>query len=494
MDFEKRYERALSALRRTPVGGPDRANAAKEPFGRRRSRLGLLAPVGALLLIVSVSILVLPMSAPALSLDAMRRAVLASGSYHMIETSPSGDVRREVWSKGDKTLYALGAGWTMCRGDGWEWRITPWAKTAVIARPMVEDQHETYDNLDDLILRLQKGVTDGSTVRKASESKDIQRIAIEGKWIGGRTLQVRYVITANSKSRLPSAIETYTRTVDSVPWKLSTKSKITFGVRLNDSIFEFRPPKGYVVYDDFQALKMIEDGVAGNRPKVTVGGVTVTLLGAFHERSGWVRILWCGGATPPANCEAGVLDEKRVGYVVETEFESDDRNRPRNHGIAPKGERPKMQRVGFDRPYQIRPLFWVKGTPIYCLRTTVEYAWPLRPRKLKVILPVCQEGEPKDIKLGSYGMTFRSNGVQVGSAEFEVETLPVSFLARALRSIDPNMMHQWSCAPVKSVRADQKRSSRIILDNELKFMRAQQADANASLKAYLRKGSSKIQK
>ncbi len=469
MGFDRRLSKACRDLRRL---------ARPRPPAHLRTRI--LYPVGAVSVVgVGIAVGLSLLSSPVRAFGwADLTATYGKVPAAYIRTLDSrGQISREEWHKGKKRRYQdqmrMSAGFD---GEHW-WQIDPWLGIArkSLSSPFLEGNDEP--SIDRILAEQRERSKSFHVSQEPTEFEGRKLIAFEvvstPKWAYGEPFRMR--ILADPTTRLPVRIEGFRkRTAKDANWARYSVKQYFYPKELPDAHFAFQP-KGLVVYDE--AAMAASMRAAAKAPGQTVGGVEVRLLGAFQEESGEVHILWTGGATPNVDMEAAALDEKGVGYGVALEVEEDDRNRPRNQGAAPKPKTPKLSRLGFDRPYRLRPYCWLDGVPVYSLRATTEYRWPNVSRELKVRIPVCAPG-PDRVFEDKYGFQRISNGVFVGLAEFDIATTPCGFFPFFVRQFDPKKMPSIAHHPLRSMHFDAERHKLLERTGTDRWM-ARQSEVNA---------------
>ncbi|MEQ1822720.1 MAG: hypothetical protein ABL949_09430 [Fimbriimonadaceae bacterium] len=291
-----------------------------------------------------------------------------------------------------------------------------------------------------------------STKKVQRDSTTESVTTAEGTWKdGGR--RFKHVYTCREPD-LPYRIDYYS--VDVKGARLIGYTAIDYPKAIDPTVFEFNPPKDLPLLDHKKARAAILEGIAGKGETASADGETITFLGALQERQGdGVYLLYTGGATPHIDCTASVVDEKGVKRNVSIYYEEDDRERPRNFGIPDKATqsagKQKVSRLGFDRPIQIRPLSWVNGTAVYALHVRLGKMNSMQPTKLTINLPICKKGKSRVVQFDSKYAKFQSEGEQVGSGEFRVETIPVDFVGTIMRQLDPQRLNSWGSVPLRNL-------------------------------------------
>lgn len=469
MSFDRRTRKAIEALRSVRPEGESSLVHLKSPAPRSFVKVwasGLCAlAIGAAFLVFA------PTRASAI--ERMERALASVRTYHVRYFV--GDTKAsETWREGAKVRWwGVNTADSGCDGK-LEWTIH-FPRTSG-GRPVPEGSlgyAMVTDEIDPRIALL-ANPSAKTKLQMLTESQlkfpphlkqkgmvlngeHVTAISIEGVWKqGGRFRDIFYCREDDTPIRVDYY---YFRKEVAV---MNGYELYDYPDDIPDSVFAFSPPEGMPILDHVKARRAIRDGVAGKTLSATADGVTINVLGAFQEKGGGLYVLWSGGATPHVDCTAAILDSQGKGYDGSIFLEEDDRNRPRNLGKLPKGAaKPKLSRLGFDRPYVIRPLSWVDGKPIYALHTYLERSLALKPADYLVRIPICKLGPVRVLRPNPKWAMYQSSGQQVGVATFKVSSIPIENLAFLLRALDPKALNSWGSAPLKMESVDMDRKKRI---------------------------------
>ncbi|MEQ1932753.1 MAG: hypothetical protein ABL962_02575 [Fimbriimonadaceae bacterium] len=447
MLFNSRYRNALATLR------------AVEPEGHvaKKRRQPLKFVVGGVS-VATIATLSLLFSVPKDALAQMSQrlaSVRASHTRYFVGKT----VAYEVWQDGVKRRYHYVN--TIDRGYDGEsvWIVYPaHPNNGGKGYSLISDEEpdgfgyngtSARQSISSLDPKYVKGLK--VTTKKVPRDSTTESVTTaEGTWKdGGR--RFKHVYTCREPD-LPYRIDYYS--VDVKGARLIGYTAIDYPKAIDPTVFEFHPPKDLPLLDHKKARAAILDGVAGNGETASAGGETITFLGALQERQGdGVYLLYTGGATPHIDCTASVVDEKGIKRNVSIYYEEDDRERPRNFGIPDKavksGGKPKISRLGIDRPIQLRPLSIVNGTPVYALHVRLGKMNAMLPTRLTISLPICKKGKNRVLQLDEKWAKFQSEGEQVGSGVFEVKTIPVDFVGTIMRQLDPKALNSWGSVPLR---------------------------------------------
>ena len=273
----------------------------------------------------------------------------------------------------------------------------------------------------------------------------------------------RLVVQIEPNGRRPLKVE-YFHNQDG-QWNLSSGQRFEYPVTIGDDVFAFRPPEGYIVYDFDEIVEGFDKNISGAGESKSVNGVTIRLVGAYKSEDGSVIVVWTGGACPPPLARVGAYEKKGIGLRCDVIIEGDDRNRPKNHGIAPKVKPKPVTRDQWIET--IRPLGYRRGVPFYGMRAILGSGlkhWiapgsvPEKnsPVELTVVLPVCKSIAPKLVRPKKGWVLHRVVSEQVGNATFHVTARPVDQFFNLIYKLDPEHMPMLGSTPMTSMDLPKK--------------------------------------
>ena len=447
----KQYEKALKSVRATaPTMGIETVYARYQAFDRPVRRIkGAVLYSGLALIPVLATIATLLLSRPAeaVTLADMADALSSQNAVHItyrpVNGGVEGDVYREEWRKGTK--YRHRYGFVFVRRDpqwwdsGFDGQSTWWVdfqhKSVEIGISLPGYQNRELETIDDIIERYRSASRENPKIeRKVVNGLETLIFQAHRKYDYS---PFRVEVTADPETSLPIEEKTF-RITSQGKWVLGGIVRFEYPDDIPDEFFEPQVPEGFVVYDYDKIVRGLLAGFKGDAPKQTVKGIEITLLGAFQERDGTVRILWTGGAVPPLFAEAAVFDTGGRQHLVDFWFENDDRTRERNYGIPPENPPPRVARE--DIVKKLRPMGFHKGEPYYCLQFNPGRVEPNQPVTYNVVIPVCKPVEPYIQQPDKY-VKHEASGKQVGYATFRVTTIPVRGWGFVITDqIDPDHM------------------------------------------------------
>lgn len=455
----KRFEKAMKRLRATaPTTGIEAAyenlGARNRPVKRLKGVIlysGLAAAVPALLLCL---LFLFPKPAEAVSLQEIADALKGAETVHLERfrvltgNEADGESYYESWRQGEK--FRIRSGFSNLNTTGIEvhvylpsdsgfdgkraWRVDHSDKSVVIGTLQWAEKKKP-ENLDDYIERYISVARENPKISR-SVKNGIETIVFQAHSKLDYS-PFRYEITVDQETKHILKEKKINLTTQG-KWVLRNLVRFSYPKNIDDSFFAPHVPAGYMVYDNFKVLDNLKAAFSGDAPKRVVEGVEITLLGAFQEKDGRVRILWTGGAAPPLFAEAAVFDTKGKQELASFWHEADDRTRERNYGVPPKD--PPKQIPAADRIVKLRPMGFYKEQPYYCLRINPGPIEGNASTTYNVVLPVCKQVEPYIQQPGQY-MKHESTGKQVGVATFRVTTTPVVFWDfEIIKLLDPDRM------------------------------------------------------
>jgi hypothetical protein len=296
---------------------------------------------------------------------------------------------------------------------------------------------KALDTVDKMVEQFRTSAKAGAVVTRVEKGEfDVVTFEGKSKYDGSR---FKFEISAERKSGLPLEQRKYIWSTTG-KWTLRGLVRYEYPADIPDSLFAPQVPEGFALIDNDKVLERLRVAFSGGGEARTVGGITITLLGAVQENDGTVYVLWKGGATPPMLASAAVFDTSGKQHVAEFFFEDDDRTRERNYGVQPKNPKPPVPRD--QMIVKLRPLGWHKGEPFYCLRFNPGRFVPNTPREYNVVLPVSKPVAPY-FKQPTGWVKHESTGKEVGTATFRLTTLPVYSWWSIVGALDPDKMSRY---------------------------------------------------
>ncbi len=446
-----RYRQALVGLRRwKPEDSITQLVTGRRTDQRRKlvRGFGLSVGLAGALSIIGVAF-ILARPAQAVDFARMANALKEAKAVHLVQRSAKGTVLQERWQSGPKWRsehnYWLSMNGTKPQGDikpvsGFDgrdrWQVTPWDNSVQIGMT-VDGEFTPGDEPDkaiDIIDDYAKYALYPSVERVRRGQFDV--VTFTGK---NRTNfdKFKVEVTADPETQLPVEQRMYSFTKERT-WDLSSTINFDYPKSIDDTFFSPVVPKGFVVYNYREIHKVIESAFAGEAPKQTVNGVTVSLIGALQNEDGQVLVFWKGGAVPPMFAQAAVFSTDGKQHLAGFWYEDDDRTRERNHGIRPKNPPPKIPRE--QMVVKLRPMGFHRGEAFYCLKFNPGRREPNHAQTYNVVIPVCEQVEPYFQQPTPLWIRHEATGREVGAASFRVTTIPVKSWFYLHDKLDPEHM------------------------------------------------------
>jgi hypothetical protein len=472
MRTRTRFNKAIGELRQASISAPEGLLIFPPCPKKRWGRPAGIIAGGTVAAAVLAAFL---MPASAIGLEEIGQALQSvPASYARFYSR--GELRQECWKEGKKRRYSHKGfspgsrneyNYEGGRIDGIAWYVQPAQGYAVFNSDSTYWRPDSGPSLEDEV----NSMTRRSKFKPLVEDR---HVVVDGKELLEVTVRKRDAEgnPANTKSVYLCRLE------DKLPIRVEYSSvlkgkEVVYGywtIEYPDDIPDerFKPaiPKGLPVLDHPKALDQMRSRLHDPRYEKVVNGVTIKFLGIFAEIGDTVSVLYAGGEAPSPDARAGILNERGEGYRVYSEFESDDRSRPRNNGISklktgsPKHEKKKYHGISPDFPLDVRPFLYIDGTPIYCLEAAVEPAVFKNPTRMTAIVPVVK-GTGKRITKGVY---VRGSGKQVGVAKFEDMTVSVLVVGFLVRDLDKKRLPSSTSLPLQSINVDPKLQKQRELD------------------------------
>lgn len=478
MRIERRIKRGIERIRSADFSqGMNEAVGAVTFSVEHQARRLWIRPAGVIaggtVALVAGALLLMP--AKAVGLDEVRQALKSVPASHSRYFNPKGKLVSEFWREGTKRRYRLGDDIDRAYNGKLVWFTHPRDRYGVISSAEPDGFGADGTGVESEIKSHEWQVIGKPTVTKRA-------VVVEGSKFTEITIQstpkrksrsiAKTVLLCRESDNLPVRVENYV--IASKQEKMSSWCVNDYPEDIPDSIFEPDIPADFAVLDEKAAIKQIESRLTDPAFQRTVHGVTVNLLGVFEERPGanWRQsssayVLFAGGETPHIDSSAGLLDEKGKGYDGRLYYEADDRDRPRNHGkVAPsaKPQPPLAKRLYHgktaDFPQQVRPLFFLKGRPIYCVQFMVEPNLWKSPRPIVALIPLNAKAAQRILRVDKKGAFVKGWSKQVGQVQIEDTTVPVQFLGQMLRQLD-GKVKAIQTVPIKSLRVDKSRADKL---------------------------------
>lgn len=474
MRTQNRYRRAIREL---GDWNPGRGRAAAPAvvvtsLGRPRPVRTWLT-TSAVVAVGLVGLVSLVPSRPAYGVDQVAQALQDAPNVHIVWTGPTGALIQEMWVGGKKRRYRFAhdfktryestglasANYISDRGfDGKRvWAINPGKHSASIATEPPEGFGWTDAPTVESIAEEFRKFAKGEVTKTTSSGGGVDVMTFTDQKAGWRL-----ILKAEGGKNRPLSTE-FSARQKSGTWKRTSACDYDYPESFDQDTFAFHPPSDYAVYDYDEIIASFDQGASGGGMKQTVDGVTIKVAGAFREEDGTVFVVWTGGACPPPLAKAGAFETDGSSRPTDSLTEDDDRNRPKNHGVAPKS---KPKPVPRDQVVQtVRPLGVRKGVPFYGLRVFMpgttffekesgpsKTPVPNVPVGLKVVLPVCKPVPSRVFRPGGKWIKFKVDGQQVGTATFDVTARPIDRFWRLLKLLDPAHSPSMGAVPLSKVQ------------------------------------------
>lgn len=452
MSFNARYKKALNEVRATT---PDAGEIQKaiQTFGPPARRGFRFARVGGLAVAAGLilgAVTLLPTQASAF--ERMKQALKSVPASHTVYFGVDGKVTQEFWREGVKRRYRsnfempsspdFSSRGINDRGYDGEvvWVLWNDGNATVgeeepdgfgFESTSVEEMVKAYEGSDYLaepLKVMQTGAKGGSTV-----------ITVEGRPKTGHPF--RQVYHCRASDGLPTRVESF----GGVNGKAVGVSEISYPADLKDDIFKFKPRPGDRVADHREAKRAILDGIRKPDVTRTIGGVTISVLGAFEDKDGSVFVLWTGGARPHLDGRGSIAGQVRslvsYPYLFDRDLEA---VAPADVPVSKKHPAGLIGQYDY-RPYTIETFSTIGTTPVYAMQATVN---PSKVgRDLEVSVPVFKEGPARTLRYGQVGAWFQSPGTPVGVVRCTLKTMPVDYMYGFMKSVTSVGGSSWGGAP-----------------------------------------------
>lgn len=380
---------------------------------------------------------------------AIQSAKALQAKHYFVDNGEPGEPYMQEWREGKKYRYRSGLANRIPESDSGSdgargWYVAYEDMCVNVGTGMRQATVDGLETVDKLIEQFNNSAKAGAVVTRLPKGEfDIVTFEGKSKYDGSR---FKFEVSTERKSGLPLEQKKYNWSTTG-KWVLRGLVRYDYPADIPDETFQPQVPSGFVLIDNDKAVSRIVSAFASGESR-TVRGTTVTLLGALQERDGTVYVLWKGGAAPPMLASAAVFDSAGKQHVADFFYEDDDRTRERNHGVPPKNPKPPAPRDAIVK--RIRPLGWHKGEPFYCLKFNPERVRPNVARSYKVTLPVSEPTTPY-FKQPDGWVKFESSGTEVGTAMFDLTTIPVYDWWFVYQQIDPDKMFQYNNYPATNI-------------------------------------------
>ncbi len=454
MRVNRRLTKGIQEIRsRTFGGGVDQATEIMAFPVRFRPGNTWLKPAGVVaggMAIVACGALLLA-PAKAIGIEEIQAALKSVPASHTRSFSANGNVTYESWQEGTKRRYQLGDQIDRAYNGKVVWYTHPKDRYAVISSEKpdgfgfdgtgVENEIKSHqwETIGEPQVSRRQVVVNGQTYmevtiqsRQRKTPKDVRKSVLLCRRSDSLPVRVDHSVIKDGKERKGGY------------------SLNEYPSDIPDAHFDPQIPDGFVVCDEKAAYDQILSRLNNPAYQKSVNGVTITLLGVLVDRpwASWrsnseAMVLFTGGATPHIDVTAGLFDETGKGYQPSLMYEADDRNRPRNYGkvdptakpLPPLNER-KYHGKTADFPRHVRPLFYLRGQPVYCLRFSVESERWKHSWQATAIVPVSTATPPRVLKKDELGPFIEGSSKQVGTAKFADTVIPVDVFVLFLKQLD----------------------------------------------------------
>lgn len=478
MRIEMRIKRGVEGLRTADFNnGLDGAIGTMTFPSTRSSKHLWIRPAGVIAggtVAIAASLLLL-IPAKAVGLDEVRQALKSVPASHSRYFNAKGELIQEFWQEGTKRRYRFWDEIDRGYNGKFVWFTHPRDRYGVISSEEPDGFGTDGTGVENEIKRHEWQVIGKPTVSKRTvsvEGSSYSEITIQSRPKSLPNGVMKTVLLCQERDNLPVRVDNYY--IHKGKERKTSWCTNEYPKGLSDSVFDPVIPSGFAVLDEKAAIEQIESRLTNPAFQRTVNGITVTLLGVFEERpwANWRQsssayILFAGGETPHIDVNAGLLDENGKGYSARLYYEADDRDRPRNHGkVAPSSKPlPPLEKrmyhgktAGF--PQQVRPLFFLKGRPIYCVQFMVEPNLWRSSRKVTASIPLSSKSPERVLRVGTKGVFVKGWSKQVGQVQIEDTTVPIQLFARMLRQLDGKVKGLQSI-PISATKIDKIRDAKL---------------------------------
>ena len=364
---------------------------------------------------LAVGILALRLSAPAAEASPLARMAWAEKDafhYDVTLRDDKGRIWLRFWREGAKSRMTFNPAGPSRRETGFDgkrtWSIAGESGVSIIQsglrpfRPPLQKIEEYRGK----IIRNEKDADGSRTVV-------IQRAASR------TSLLQRDTIVTDPSDRPIRIVHEYFR---NGRWTLGGSEIRDYKASIAPGTFEFRPPKGFEVYDidanRARLRKALREG-----PTRRIGDTSVRFVGVLQQRSGRIAAVYSGGVAPLPDASAYV-ERDRKRYPGVALVPSSDAA-PRLGQAAAIDRSPSAQPVPSRRPtWKLgeQPYAVLEGVPLHVVEFDLPKILGNPARPLRIALPVVAAGRSRAVDTST--VTYRGIGLPRGVATFD-DVVPI---------------------------------------------------------------------